>query len=70
MKKILILSAVCIFTLSSFSPSEKIETLKSKQTTTKMVKYNYKCKNGNYGSFYCDGGLDEAWQIANTLCSM
>ena len=35
-----------------------------------MVKYNYKCKNGNYGSFYCDGGLDEAWQIANTLCSM
>lgn len=65
MKKILILSVLCIFTLSSFKDNE--EKAKSVSPTT----WNYKCKNGQSGQIYCPSGCtqSEAQSIANHICS-
>ena len=65
MKKLLILSAISVFTLSSFSTIPN----NSDKKVVKLSLWNYKCKNGRTGSFWCDGcGQSSAMTIANSLC--
>lgn len=67
MKKLLVLAVFSVFTLSSFNSSEKAKGVEKK--TTKMILYNFRCANGNYGSFYCDCDLAGAIKVATSLCS-
>ena len=66
MKKVLILLVCGIFTLSSFG----LKTTESKcDKSVKRMKYYFHCRDGHMsGSFICDGGMEEAQAIANSLC--
>ncbi|WP_395045090.1 hypothetical protein [Flavobacterium sp.] len=65
MKKILILSVLFIFTLSSFN-SKEVKAKNVLPTT-----WNYKCRDGSSGQIYCPSGCSysEALSIANHICS-
>ena len=63
MKKLLILSIIGVFSLSSFSTVEKKEVVKAKDWTAI-------CADGSIGGyFYCDCTQAQANQIAGIMCN-
>lgn len=68
MKKLLVLLVFSVFTLSSFNSSERTKIVE--KTSTKAIKYNFWCANGNYGSFWCDCNLEQAKKHTAVLCSI
>lgn len=63
MKKLLILSVIGVFTLSSFSTVEKKEVVKMKYWTAM-------CANGTIGGYFaCDCTQSQANQIAGVMCN-
>ena len=66
MKKLIMLSAISIITLSSFGMKEKHTNKKPVQ----MMKYWFHCADGSgSGSFTCDCDLAGAQSIANFACT-
>jgi|JI71714B2RNA_FD_contig_31_1866594_length_313_multi_6_in_0_out_0_1 hypothetical protein len=64
MKKILILSVVSIFALSSFT------TINSKKEVVKMKYWTAMCADGSIGGYFaCDCTQSQANQIAHVMCN-
>lgn len=63
MKKIIALSLIGIFTLSSFG-------VNIKKTSVELQRWYYKCGDGRTGSFLMERGSERsaALEIANALC--
>ena len=65
MKKLLILSIISVFTLSSFATFPS----KENKEPVKLKTWFYTCADGRKGSFLCDGcDHSSALIIANTIC--
>ena len=64
MRKLLILSAFSIFTLSSFGTNE----LKKEDLTIKMTKWNIYCNGVYSGNITCDCDYSTAYAIALGVC--
>lgn len=70
MKKLIMLSAIGILTMSSFSPKDTNNKINvKKETTLTQATWYYSCGDGRSGRFLCNGCTHEdALTIATSIC--